>query len=222
DASAKMCGNQTSDNFYSLKPFLLIFCTGPADTLQQRRRHRMRTARLITALTLFLGVPCSLRSADNLVLNPHLDYSEHNKRQGLLITGQNMDDGFEKGKVNYVLFYFEKCYNAKRQARVTVNLYNKYKERVHFVIVDLDLLLTSAQMKLARKYCSGKIPHLTILNGKGGLIFDYTGEADEITMSGWIDYALRVSVPDEREALADGQGSPPGRAGSSSASTGQP
>src|ERR1051326_3215739 len=181
----------------------------------------MGKGRLVGALGLFLVVPCSLWSADNLILNPHLDYSDHNKRQGLLITGEKMDDGFEKGKVNYILFYFEKCYNAKRQARVTVNMYNKYKDRVHFVIVDLDLLLTPAQMKLARKYCSGKIPHTTVLDGKGGLIFDYTGEADENTMSGWIDYALRTSGSDEHETLADQQATTPGHARPSSASSDQ-
>jgi len=182
----------------------------------------MRTAGLTAALGLFLGVPCSLYSADKLVLSPNLDYSDHNKNQGLLITGENMDDGFKKGTVNYIIFYFEKCYNAKRQARVTVNMYEKYKERVHFVVIDLNLLLSPAQMKLARKYCSGKIPHTTILDGKGGLIFDYTGEADETTMSGWVDYALRISSQDEHETLAEGQATAGSRAKSSSASSDRP
>jgi hypothetical protein len=182
----------------------------------------MRTARVLTALTLLVGVSSSLRAAENLVLNAHLDFSDHNRRQGLLIKGDKMDDGFKKGKVNYIIFYFEKCYNAKRQARVTVNMYDKYKERVHFVVIDLDLLLTPAQMKLARKYCSGKVPHTTILDGNGKLIFDYTGEADENTMSGWVDYALRSSTPEESEKLADRQPSPAGQSGSSSAAGDQP
>ena len=182
----------------------------------------MRRAGLIAALGLLLGMPCSLCSADKLVLSPNLDYSDHNKDQGLLITGEKMDDGFKKGKVNYIIFYFEKCYNAKRQVRVTVNMYDKYKERVHFVVIDLNLLLPPAQMKLARKYCSGKVPHTTILDGKGGLIFDYTGEADETTMSGWVDYALRVSGPDEHETLADGQATSGSEAKSSSVSSDRP
>ena len=77
-------------------------------------------------------------------------------------------------------------------------------------------------MKLARKYCSGKVPHTTILDGKGGLIFDYTGEADETTMSGWVDYALRVSGPDEHETLADGQATSGSQAKSSSVSSDRP
>jgi hypothetical protein len=182
----------------------------------------MRTAGLIAALGLFLGVPSSLHSADKLVLNPKLDYSDHNKNQGLLITGENMDDGFKKGMVNYIIFYFDKCYNAKRQARVTVNMYDKYKERVHFVVIDLNLLLSPAQMKLARKYCSGKVPHTTILDRNGGLIFDFTGEADETTMSGWVDHALRIPGEDDHQTLAEGQAPAGGQAKSSSAASDRP
>jgi hypothetical protein len=160
----------------------------------------MGRARLFGGLALLLAAPCVLSAADNLVLNPNLDYSDHNKMQGRLFAGDHLDDGFEEGKINYIFFYFEKCYNAKRQARVTYHLYQQYRNQVHFVVIDLNLMLPPAQMKLARKYCSGKIPHTTILDKNGGLVFDYTGEADETTMSGWLDYALRTAQPDPHVA----------------------
>jgi hypothetical protein len=164
------------------------------------RRRSMKGTRVVAGLLLVLGLSCLLNAADNLKLNPNLDYSDHNKNQGRLFGGDNLDDGFVEGKVNYIIFYFEKCYNAKRQARVTYHMYERYKDRVHFVIVDLNLLLPPNQMKLARKYCSGKVPHTTILDKNGGLIFDFTGEADETTMAGWLDYALRVAAQNEEQA----------------------
>src|SRR5208283_1376680 len=88
-------------------------------------------------LVLMLALPAGLRAADNLVLSPNLDYY-HNKKQGPLITGNNMNDGLAKGVPNFILFYGEECYNSKRQARLTVHMYEKYKDRVHFVVVDLD------------------------------------------------------------------------------------
>src|SRR5262249_11803204 len=157
----------------------------------------MRAISVLALAVLLMPAPALLFPADNLVLNPNLDYSEHNKRQGLLFTGDHMDEGLAEGKVNYIYFYFEKCYNAKRQARVTYHLYRRYGNRVHFVPIDLNLYLSSYQMKLARKYLfrAGDIPHTTVLDSKGGLVFDFTGEADETTMSGWVDYALRISTP---------------------------
>jgi hypothetical protein len=163
--------------------------------------------KLISGLTLLLAAPLLANGADHLVLKPNLDYSDHNRRQGPLFTGDHLDDGVVKGKVNYIIFYFEKCYNAKRQARVTYHMYQKYQDRVHFAIVDLNYLLPPAQMKLARKYLrrSGDIPHTTILDSNGGLIFDFTGEADETTMGGWVDYALRVSAEHDQLAAREKQ-----------------
>ena len=182
----------------------------------------MRPMRLLALAALVLATPLFLNAADNLVLNPKLDYSEHNKRQGLLFTGDHMDEGLVEGKVNYIYFYIEKCYNAKRQARVTYHMYQKYGSRVHFVPIDLNLYLSSAQMKLARKFLFriADIPHTTIIDSNGGLIFDFTGEADETTMSGWIDYALRSG--ESGEQLAHGTQALPAATGSSSRGADQP
>jgi len=180
--------------------------------------------RLSAGLALLLAAPWWLSAADNLVINPNLDYSEHNKRQGLLFTGDHMDEGLQEGKINYLYFYIEKCYNAKRQARVTYHMYQKYGDRVHFVPIDLNLYLSSDQMKLARKFLfrSGDIPHTTILDKKGGLVFDFTGEADDTTMAGWLEYALRISSENEQQLARDGRVAPAAAPGSSSSSNDQP
>ena len=136
-------------------------------------------------------MPAALGAADNLVLNPSLDYSDHNRKQGPLITGDHMDDGPVKGMPNYMFFYGEKCYNSKRQARATVRLYEKYKDRVHFVILDLDKPQTPEQKLVKNKYFIGWIPHTTILDKNGNVVFDYSGDTVEEIMDGWLAYALR-------------------------------
>jgi hypothetical protein len=58
---------------------------------------------LFTLLAAFL-VPA--HAADNLKLNPKLDYNS-DSNDGPLITGENMDAGLAAGKPNYVIFYGE-------------------------------------------------------------------------------------------------------------------
>ena len=58
---------------------------------------------------IFLAIVLSsvpLWAADNLKLNPHLDYSS-DSQDGPLITGDHMEDGTASGKPNYIIFYGE-------------------------------------------------------------------------------------------------------------------
>ncbi|PYU10774.1 MAG: hypothetical protein DMG29_16930 [Acidobacteria bacterium] len=65
---------------------------------------RMKTLALPLLLWATLAVP--LRGADNLRLNPRLNYSS-DSQDGPLITGDHMDDGAMQGQPNYVIFYGE-------------------------------------------------------------------------------------------------------------------
>ena len=51
-------------------------------------------------------VAAQLWGAENLKLNPHLDYSS-DSQDGPLITGDHMEDGAVAGKPNYIIFYGE-------------------------------------------------------------------------------------------------------------------
>src|SRR5436309_2283803 len=64
---------------------------------------------------------------ENLKLNSKLDYTS-DSIDGPLITGSDAQSGFVAGKPNYVIIYGEGCFNSKRHARRTVDLYNKYHE----------------------------------------------------------------------------------------------
>jgi hypothetical protein len=114
---------------------------------------------------------------DNLKLNTKLDY-QSDSRDGPLITGDDTQSGFVAGKTNYVIIYGEGCFNSKRQARRTVELYNKYHDQVHFVVVDLDIKRSADQQHLVKKYYQGSIPHVLVLNGSGKALYNAAGEVD--------------------------------------------
>ena len=139
-------------------------------------------------MLLALAVPAF--AGENLKLNPKLDYTSDSE-DGPLITGDSMQSGFVLGKPAYVIMYGEGCFNSKRQGRRTVGLYEKYKGRVQFVIVDLDHQLSSEQQQFKKKYFRGYIPHVVVVNAAGSALYNSSGEVDDSVISGLLDKALR-------------------------------
>ena len=141
-------------------------------------------------LLILLALVMPIFAADNLKLNPKLDYTS-DSQDGPLITGDNVDAGFAPGKPAYVIMYGEACFNSKRQARRTVELYEKYKRRVQFVVIDLDHRLPPAQAELQKKYYTGYIPHVVVLDPAGSPLYNASGEVDDAVISALLDKALR-------------------------------
>src|SRR5713226_10541865 len=133
--------------------------------------------KIVRVLCLLLLAAPTLFAIDNLKLNPRLDYGS-DSLDGPLITGSDAQSGFVAGKTNYVIIYGEGCFNSKRQARRTVELYNKYRDQVHFVVVDLDTKRSPEQQQLVKQYYKGYIPHVLVLGANGKPLYDSTGEVD--------------------------------------------
>jgi thioredoxin-like negative regulator of GroEL len=129
-------------------------------------------------------------AAENLKLNDHLDYSS-DSHDGPLISGDHLEQGAATDKPTYVLIYGEGCYNSKRQARRTVELYEKYKGKVQFAIVDLDKPRSPAQEDLVKKFYKGSIPHVTVLNRDGKIAYNNFGEVEEGEISKVLDKTLK-------------------------------
>ena len=147
---------------------------------------------LISALTVFiLAGPAGVSfAATGLKLNPSLDYTS-DSNDGPLITGEGLSDGsVRKGTPAYIIFYHRECYNSKRQARRTVELYEKYKGRVDFIIVDLDTELSKEQEALRGRYYGNYIPHVTVIDAGGKVVYDKSGEVVTDTMSAILDRAI--------------------------------
>ncbi len=132
---------------------------------------------IIRLLCLLLLVAPTLFAIDNLKLNPHLDYGS-DSLDGALITGSDAQSGFVPGRTNYIIMYGEGCFNSKRQARRTVDLYNKYRSQVHFVVVDLDVQRSPEQQQLVKQYYKGYIPHVLVLDARGNSLYNQAGEVE--------------------------------------------
>jgi hypothetical protein len=137
----------------------------------------MSMTKMLLRATLLLALSSQVFGIDNLKLNSKLDYSS-DSLDGPLITGDDAQSGFVPGKTNYVIIYGEGCFNSKRQARRTVELYNKYRDQVHFVVVDLDVKRSPEQQKLVKEYYEGSIPHVLILDANGKPLYNSAGEVE--------------------------------------------
>jgi len=98
--------------------------------------------------------------------------------------------GTESGKPNYVIIYGEGCFNSKRQAQRTVELHNKYRSRVHFVVIDLDIRRSPEQQKLVKHYYKGYIPHVLVLAAHGEALYNQSGEVDSEPIENIFEKAL--------------------------------
>ena len=137
----------------------------------------MSMTKMLLPAVLLLSLSRQVFAIDNLKLNSKLDYSS-DSLDGPLISGDDVQSGFVPGKTNYIIIYGEGCFNSKRQARRTVELYNKYRNQVHFVVVDLDEKRSPEQQKLVKEYYQGSIPHLLILDANGNPLYNSPGEVD--------------------------------------------
>ena len=97
---------------------------------------------------------------------------------GPLITGDDAESGFVPGKPNYVIIYGEGCFNSKRQARRTVDLYNKYVPR------------SPEQQELVKQYYKGYIPHVVVLNARGEALYNHSGEVDSVYIENILKHSL--------------------------------
>ena len=138
---------------------------------------------------LFAALAMPAHAAENLKLNQHLDYTS-DSQDGPLITGDHLEDATVPGKPAYAIFYGEGCFNSKRQARRTVELYEKYKGRVQFVVVDLDRPRSPAQEEMVKKFYKGYIPHVVVLNRDGKTAYNASGEVEESEISKVLAKAL--------------------------------
>ena len=156
----------------------------------------MKKTLLQLSLLLTLTVTTSF-AIDNLKLNSQLNYSS-DSLDGPLITGDDALSGFVAGKTNYVIMYGEGCFNSKRQARRTVELYNKYRNQVHFVVVDLDAKRSPEQQKLVKQFYKGYIPHVVVLDANANPLYNSSGEVESKEIEAVFAKSFSESAVDSR------------------------
>ncbi len=143
-----------------------------------------------TVFSLLTVIPNQVFAATEFKLNPNLNYSS-DSNDGPLITGKDMKNGvIDKGRPTYIIFYHRECYNSKRQARRTVELYGKYMGKVDFIVVDLDSPRSKEQNDLVKKHYKNYIPHVTIVDKMGEVVYDRSGEVGNGRTSDLLDKLL--------------------------------
>ncbi len=146
-----------------------------------------------TFLILFLFISNNLIAGTDLKLNPKLRYSS-DSNDGPLITGKNLDYAkLSTQKPSHVIFYHRECYNSKRQAKRTVELYDKFKEKVNFIVIDLDHIRNKDQVSLKRKYYTNYIPHVTSFSKDGKVVYDRAGEVSTDKLSDILESQINKS-----------------------------
>lgn len=85
-----------------------------------------RLTLLIFTVLFLITLSNIINAATDLKLNPRLNYNSDSD-DGPLLTGKNLSDAkTNRARPYHIIFYHRECYNSKRQARRTVELYKKF------------------------------------------------------------------------------------------------
>ena len=128
---------------------------------------------LIFAVALAAEVPRP--PASDLKLAPNLSFTDDSS-PNFPIEGKNLSDGSVGSDHATVIFFgTANCWNTAREAERLVALYPQYKNKVHFVVVDLRSP-SLAQQPLIARYYRGYIPTIAVIDSNGNVLYDRAGE----------------------------------------------
>jgi hypothetical protein len=114
-------------------------------------------------------------AADDLKLAPNLSFSDDSSSNFPIAAGHSSDATPAGDRATIVFFGTAHCWNTNREAERLVSLYPKYRNKINFVIVDLNNVSPS-QRPLVAKYYQGPIPTIAVLDSNGQVIYDRAGE----------------------------------------------
>ena len=135
----------------------------------------MKTRSILLTLAVALIVPRAALAAENLRLAPGLSFTDDSS-SGFPIEGDRLADArIVKGLPTVVFFGASNCWNTNREAERLIALYPRFRDRVSFVIVDVDHP-SDAQQALMKAYYRGSIPTLAILDAGGNALYAEAGE----------------------------------------------
>jgi hypothetical protein len=113
--------------------------------------------------------------ATNLALAPSLSFADDSS-SNFPIRGENLKDGkIASDRPTLVFFGTSHCWNTNREAERLVALYAKEKDSARFLIVNLESPAAEQKPLVARFY-SGFIPTLAVLDAKGSVVYNRSGE----------------------------------------------
>src|ERR1700731_1473239 len=128
---------------------------------------------LIFALALATEAPGP--PATDVGLAPGLSFSDDSS-PNFPIAGKNLSDGsIANDHATVIFFGTANCWNTAREAERLVQVYPQYKDKIHFVVVDLRSP-SVAQRGLIARYYHGYIPTIAVIDSRGNVLYDRAGE----------------------------------------------
>jgi hypothetical protein len=113
--------------------------------------------------------------AMELTLAPDLSFTDDSS-SNFPIRGKNLADGrIASDRPTAIFFGTAHCWNTNREAERFVALFPLYRDRVRFLVVDLDHP-SREQRALVSRFYGGFIPHLTFLDRNGRVVYSRSGE----------------------------------------------
>jgi hypothetical protein len=114
-------------------------------------------------------------AASDLHLAPDLSFTDDSSAN-FPIAGNSIGDATLASDHATIMFFgTAHCWNTNREAERLVALYPKYRDKIDFVVVDLDHP-SSSQQPLIAKYYRGFIPTITVIDKKGEVLYNRAGE----------------------------------------------
>jgi hypothetical protein len=133
--------------------------------------------RILCAVAALCGVLAAraVPAAENLALAPGLSFTDDSSDR-FPIQGDRLDDA-EVGRGHAAIAFFgtAHCWNTNREAERLVALYPRFRDRVHFVVVDVDHP-SDAQRALLAAHYRGYIPTLVVFGADGTIVYERAGE----------------------------------------------
>ena len=148
----------------------------------------------IAAILAAVLMPPTLHAATNLVLAPDLSFTDDSS-PNFPIRAKNADDGaIANDRPTLIFIGTAHCWNTAREAERVVTLYPEYKDKVHFVVIDLKDV-SPAQRPIVDKFYQGSIPTVVLFDQHGRLLYDRAGETatrrgDDAALEALINSAL--------------------------------
>lgn len=134
---------------------------------------------IVIAAALVFGIALATEApsgpATDLKLAPDLSFSDDSS-PNFPIAGNNLSDGsIPNDHATVIFFGTANCWNTAREAERLVQVYPQYKDKIHFVIVDLRSP-SVAQRGLIARYYRGYIPTIAVIDSRGNVLYDRAGE----------------------------------------------
>ena len=139
----------------------------------------MKVLRFVLALAFVTQVAMVWASrvdaASDLKLAPGLSFDDDSSPK-FPVQGLNLSEGsIIPGSATVIFFGTSNCWNTAREAERLVKLYPQFRDRLHFVIVDLNHVGLE-QHPLVAAYYRGYIPTITAIDSHGMVLYDQAGE----------------------------------------------